>query len=238
MNAKICLICGKEFTPKRSDASYCSEKCRAKANYKKRVAAKEKTESYENIEPFTMVPEIQSPPLKGELSMDSMLGFIEKSENEIKRLTDEINELKSQNNMLANDIFTLKEQVKTTGEINIKKIELVLELTDSQIFNNYLNTEYLTAKKMDKANPEKLLKTDWEITGYSGESFRQRINNYRMRLKNEILKLEGQADNIQNQIRKTETLIVSNKETIQENIQQVRFYQSRILRYEGLLVGK
>lgn len=40
MAVKICRECGKGFEPSRSDAVYCSQKCRLRAHRKKKAAKK------------------------------------------------------------------------------------------------------------------------------------------------------------------------------------------------------
>jgi len=136
---KICMLCAAEFEAKRSDAVYCSNECRAKANYeirKAKLSDKISTDNYEFNSTINL-PEKHAVnnnlEVEGKVLMADIMQYITNAELEITHLSACISNIKAENKRLIAQKSALNNQIIELEAVRIKKLELLLELPDVSI---------------------------------------------------------------------------------------------------------
>ena len=108
-------------------------------------------------------------------------------------------------------------------------------MSDFHIYNNYLNDDYLKAKKSNDKFAKNALKTEDEIQRFGNNEIRLKIGNYRYKLSLTAEAVEKKIDAIEQEIEIKQSLVSNNSEKIKWLIADIKFYQSRILKYDSLL---
>ncbi len=239
---KHCLLCASEFEAKRSDAQYCSEKCRAKANYQMRKRKDDFTVSSDNgLDNLTnnltdkRVEDAQIS-IKGTISVDDILQIIKKCEHQLEQLHAAKSAINAQNQHNIEEINELKAQILDIDVKMMSKLRFMLQQTDTNLYNQFLNGEYLSAKKQnDKFAKNKLLSED-VLSFPSNANIRAIIAEYRSKLNNQMIVYNAQVTTIKQAIENMESSIKRNNDQLKEVQQQIVFYQTRILRLERIIV--
>ncbi len=240
---KTCILCASEFKATRSDAQYCSERCRAKANYRIRKKKNNLTVSpdiYEDNSPINLTSkkvENAQICIKGVLSIEEITQMISKFEHEIAQVLESKNTTNAQNEQLYAQISGFQNQIMEIEEHKIKKLSLVLDQTDVDIYNRFLNGEYINAIKKGDSFAKSKLKTESDLGFNSAISMRKSISDYRLKIQKQIISLQANAQSLKAQLKSAQSIILKNEETIKEYYLQVRFYQNRIIRFEHILSG-
>lgn len=240
---KQCIVCAAEFEAKRSDANYCSEKCRAKANYqirrKKASGEFSPLNSPENsplINPFERAKNIKIE-LNGALNIGDIRQLIADSEHSFLNLCEENTTIKAQIEELSKKKSQICTQIIDLLEVKVKKLETMQQLSDTDLYNNFLNGEYQEAVKDNNSFADFKLITPQKLSLESSGKLLFRINQYRLKIKNLILTHISEVSRLDQQIKDIDIAIKRQNKTIEENQASIRFYQTRIIRLEQLLSG-
>lgn len=238
---KTCLLCAKTFEAKRSDAFFCSNECKNKANYeKKRVRLKQIEQSQTDVphqstyieKTATVDAQIT---LKGSLSIYEVRSEIEKAESKITDLDNRKKELNEKNIDLNRQIADINRKIRMIAQLSINLLKRRAELSDEQLYNLHLNKEYKKAKQDGEEYAHNKI-----ITFHNGKTpnkCRLPIEEFRMKLadalerKNEELKSMDEGAEVL--IKELSLIQYESK----KNDDDVRFQQSRILKYESLLLS-
>ncbi|MCU4177633.1 hypothetical protein [Carboxylicivirga sp. N1Y90] len=110
-------------------------------------------------------------------------------------------------------------------------------LSDLALYNNYLNSAYLTEKKKGNEFAHNRLKSESDLNNVYNPNLRIAIENYRSNIVSAINKHDLEIANLQQQIVTVKTNIDQNCAKIKEMQNQLRFYEARVLKYEALLLS-
>jgi hypothetical protein len=230
---KACYQCGKTFESQRSDAQYCSEKCRAKANYEKKRKKEEGSFSFESLT-GTANPE-NARIVLGDMDYKELKATLSKIEKDLDARNEQMAQLEHENRQLQNDILLLNQQILSIRDGKLTAIMKQLELPDFYIYNNFLNEDYLKAKSKGDPYARNHLKSAEDLQRIGNNELRLKIGNYRY-------KLTLTAESIETKIKAIATEIATKKNTLNNNSEKIkglladtRFYQSRVLKYDSLL---
>jgi len=240
---KQCILCSSVFEAKRVDANYCSEKCRAKANYeirKKKASGEFSPSNSTDNSPITQ-PEKSVKPCKGEvdgvIKIAEIRQLIENSERAITDLCASNNTAKAQKSSLLAQKTQLNTQIIELEEVKIKKLEAMLRLSDIDLYNTYLNGDYQEAIKSNKPFPEFKLITANKLSLESSNGILFQIKKHQLKVENQILAHNSETSALKNSICQLVQEEKDLMDTINENNASIRFYQTRIIRLEQLLTG-
>ncbi|MBR8535122.1 hypothetical protein KDU71_06100 [Carboxylicivirga sediminis] len=175
--------------------------------------------------------------IEGTISVDDILEIIKKCEHQLEQLHSATSTINAQNQHKIEEINELKAQILDIDVKRMGKLRFMLQQTDTNLYNQFLNGEYLSAKKQnDKFAKTKLLSED-VLSFPSNANIRALIAEYRSKLNNQIIVYDGQVNTIKQAIENMELSIKRNNDKLKEIQQQIAFYQTRILRLERVLVS-
>nr|WP_321451472.1 hypothetical protein [uncultured Carboxylicivirga sp.] len=239
---KQCILCSAEFKAKRADANYCSEKCRSKANYKirKKKASGEYSpiNSPDNSSYNTPIERAKNSKIEvnGTLKAVEICQMIANTELTIAKICAENTALKDQITELSAQKADFCLQIIEIKEVKVNKLESMLKLSDTDLYNTYLNGEYKEAVKANNALADFKLVTSHKLSLGSSANLLFKINQYRLKIKNLIIAHNSEVSKMNQQILDIETNLKSLIKTIDENNASIRFNQTRIIRLEQLLI--
>lgn len=238
---KQCILCSTEFEAKRADANYCSEKCRAKANYKIRKKKASGEYSPANLPGNSS---LNAPieraknnkfEVNGTLKVDEICQMIANTEQIITNIYTENTLLKAQITELSAQKAHFCSQIIEIREIKVNKLESILQLSDTDLYNTYLNGEYQEAVKANNILADFKLITPYKLSLESSSNLVFKINQYRLKAKNLIIANNSEVSKLNQQIQDIEASTKSLNKTIDENNASIRFNQTRIIHLEQLL---
>ena len=238
---KQCILCSAKFEAKRADANYCSEKCRAKANYEIRKKKASGEFSPDNL-PVSLPlnsPVEQSKNTKieviGTFNIDEIRQMVVNIDSTIANFCAENTAAKAQITLLSAQKSQFYSLIIDIEEVKIKKLEVIQELPDVDLYNNYLNGEYVEAlKKNDTFADFKLITPD-KLSLESSNHLRFKITQYRLKAKNTTIAHYSEVSKLKQRIQVIDSKIKAQNKTIEENNSSIRFNQSRIIRLEQLI---
>lgn len=239
---KLCILCSNEFEARRADANYCSEKCRAKANYeiRKRKASGEFSPDNLPVSLPLNSPVERSKNTKIEfnepLNTDEIRQMIANTDNIIANFCTENTAAKAQITVLSAQKSQFCSLIIDIEEVKIKKLEAIQELPDVDLYNTYLNGEYEEALKQNNTFPDFKLITSDKLSLDSSNHLRFKITQYRLKVKNTINAQYSEVSKLKQRIQDIDSKIKALNKTIEENNASIRFNQSRIIRLEQLLI--
>lgn len=235
MKTKICPECGKTFDAKRSDAICCSDKCRSSFNYKRK---ERKKQGFQTSSENSSISNFQNPvELSGKLELNHLTDKISVFEKQILRISDEIKTSENKNDILNQQIVTLKEKMIMLEMGEKLQLKKRAEMSDYSLYNNFLNASYQTAKNNGDQFAKTRLKTEEDLQSKFNHELKLEIQNYRSAIATKIEKLNWELNIIRNQL---EALRIEQDQTnfrISDLHKEMRFYEARILKYESLLSG-
>ena len=234
MLQKICLNCGETFAPKRSDAKFCSTKCKSAYTYDKKkkdnapndvLTQKEALKSSNNHEPI----------IKGEVHVQKIIDMIERTDEKIEKTAQVIEKLKKYEAEKLVQIKQLENQV-----IEIKKTKLVvlskrLNQSDFMLYNNFLNRKYIEKQKAGHKFADNEILSAGDLKRTYNDKIRLMIANYRHKLHYKLEEVNYEIELLNNQMAHLKTELEETQTAIKDQKDNLRFYQSRILKYESLL---
>lgn len=229
MNTKTCAQCGKTYTPTRSDSVCCSDQCRSKFNYERK---KRKNVAFK--QPIIGENKEVSLVLKGELASKEIWEKVAEIEQKMEEISAKMENLNAQNISFQKEISTFKNQIQTIKEGDLQKLSSFAQMSDYYLFNNYLNEEYLEAKRRNDSFADFKVKSESDLESSLNKKYRLQIDNYRMKISAKIDLLNNQIIALELAINEKEQLIKINNELIKENQVQMRFFESRVLKYEAM----
>ncbi len=240
---KLCMLCSTEFEAKRADANYCSEKCRARANYlirKKMASGEYPPENLPNNSPIDAPnerPQNSQIGVDGTLNIDEICQMIANSERTIERICTENNDIKGQIRQLYAQKSLIGAQVIEIRDEKSKKLEAIQQLSDCDLYNTYLNGEYIEAVKNKTMFAEFKLITPRRLSIERSGSLLLKVNQYRLQIENLIIAHRSKISDLNRQLEEIDNDVKSLGKAIDENNTSIRFNQTRILRLEQLLSG-
>jgi len=235
MNTKVCVECGKTFKAKRSDATCCSDKCRSSFNYKRKVRKNHKMQFDSNSDILnTSEMEIE---LSGKLELTHLNERVGSFEKHILGIKDEIRKHESKSDDLNHHMVTLKQQIVTMEMGDMLQLKKRAEMSDFALFNNYLNTDYQTAKQNGDKYAKSRLKTKDDVESKFNHELKLQILNYRSKLSAKLEKLNWELQGLQEHIDSLKFEQEQHIAKTTELVHEMRFYEARILKYESLLTG-
>lgn len=230
MKTKICQNCGAEFEIKRSNAKFCSDKCKNDANYSNRKQVKEKTQS------TVLNNSTANLKLIGDVDFKNILKITERLENEIERINSVKTIFENEIITLDNSILDLLEKINKINQNQIPKLYDCLNLSDLDFYNHILNKAHKEAlNKSDINAHEKLLKLFDYNSSNEGYKYQNPVSKTRLDFKLKINNLRFDVENLHNEIDKLNKSYSINQSKIKELLKDIRFYQLRIQNYEALL---
>ena len=231
---KVCANCGKTFEAKRTTAVYCSESCRVKAhNVKKQGYTLDIVRYKSGDNPMIQEQMIE---LSGDIEMKDVFKIIDESSIQLKRLQ-ELNDTYQQHNReLKEKLNQLKIMQSEIKEGEIDKLNLILELPQSVLYNTYLNEEYLNAVNNNDINASERLVHDFAIS--NDVTIQIKIRMYENEIVKKITEFDKQLRETELNIDAIEKEISEYDERIRQTYQGIRFYQSRISKYDALITGR
>jgi len=237
---KTCLSCAISFNAKRSDAIYCSSECKNKANYKKSKPnnANRQQETNLNLAPAaqnenTLVE--RSVEIKGSLSVNDIRIEINKSEAKIEHYESRKTQLNALNEDLLEANTSLSKKVSLIENLAVKRLQNRLALTDGQIYNGYLNKAYINALKEGNEFAHNRM-IHFEPKNIP-DKYRHPIVEYRLKISNAIMEKEEDVKSIHTDINRSVEIIDTNQKEIKNCDDNIRYYQSRIIKYDSLLLS-
>jgi chromosome segregation ATPase len=240
---KTCILCATEFDTKRSDANYCSEQCRAKANYQIRkkknnlsVLPDNSTPISPHNSPDNSGRNMQKLP-KIDLSKDEIMQKIVLCEHEINQINTQKSAILAQNTQLHAQILKINEKINQLNEVKLKGLQLALLQTDVHLYNKYLNSEYKNAVKNGDSFAHTKLKTEEDLNFRSAYDLRHKITALRHKIENKILSYKADAIKLQSELDTCNQQLSEKKDLLKDLNEQLRFIQMRIIRHEQLLTG-
>lgn len=235
MNTKTCYNCGDSFTPKRSDAICCSDKCRAAYNYQKKQR-KNAPLDLPTIGKNAQIPEKEIV-IKGEIDTTFLISKANECETKMELITKEIAQLETLQTKYSAQISDLDKEILVIETGDKAKLIQRNNLTDLALYNNYLNSAYLTEKKKGNEFAHNRLKSESDLTSKFNPTLRLAIENYRSNISSTINRHDLEIANLKQQSSTTKDNIDQNCAKIKELQNQLRFYEARVLKYEALLLS-
>lgn len=238
---KTCQLCASEFEAKRSDAAYCSEKCRAKSNYqirKRKDNITTSTDNYEDNSPISLTDKsvkTKKNHIKGSINIEELLQIVGNCENKLEQLNATKSAFSAQNTTLNGQILDLQHKYDEIMKDKVVKLKLVISKPDSIIYNRYLNSEYISAEKAGNSFAKSKLLTEKDLQEKLNYHLLHKVKNYKLKIENQMITLQTEANHINAEIINLSAQIDNHKNSIDDFAQQTRFYQNRIIRFEQLL---
>ena len=235
MKTKTCLNCSASFTPKRSDAAFCSAKCRSAHNYQKkhRNTPNSSIENHKEEPPNTDSNII----LKGELDSKFLIDKVTDCENQIERINQQIICIESIQAEHNSKISDLKNKISTIESGDKAKLLKRSNLSDLALYNNFLNREYISEMKKGNKYAHTRLKSEFSITNSNNPMIKIEIETYRNNIKSLVDNFDNDINNKKQQIEALRSKIDLHDLKIKELRNQLRFYEARILKYETMLLS-
>ncbi|MBR8534675.1 hypothetical protein KDU71_03820 [Carboxylicivirga sediminis] len=230
---KICHNCGKEFTPKRSDAICCSSKCRSALNYQKKQRLKQSTASINTINENDS--SLDNLKVKGSLEVGYLIDKITRLESEINTIHQRINEnIERKNGLMANSNLLLKEisRVKVT---ELYKVENLLSMSDVDLYNTFINKPYLEELRKGNEFAHNRLKTTADIDSKYNPTHKMLVSKFRLRQKQKLTEISSKVEQLEHEIAQNTQSIDDIHASSDELKLQLRFYENRIIKFESLL---
>jgi len=235
MTTKTCLNCSASFTPKRSDAICCSNKCRAAYNYQK------KQRKNTPLDLPTIGENAQNPEkeivIKGEIDISYLISKTNECEAKMELITKEIARLETLQTKFSAQISLLEKEILAIETGDKAKLIKRHNLSDLALYNNYLNNAYLTEKKKGNEFAHNRLKSDSDLNSAYNPNLRITVENYRNNIVSSIKKHDLEITNMQHQITSIRNDNDQNCAKIKELQNRLRFYESRVLKYETMLLS-
>ena len=231
---KICLNCGNTFEPKRSDAKFCSTKCKSAYTYDKKkkdkapndvLIQKEALNSSNNHEPI----------IKGEVHVQKIIDLIARTDEKIEKTAQVIEKKEKEEAEMLVQIKRLEDQVIEIKQTKLLVISKRLNQSDFMLYNNFLNRKYIEKKKTDNAFAKNEILSTEDLKRSYNDKIRLEIANYRHNLQYQLEEVNYEIELLVNQMALLKTELEKLQLTLKENRDNLRFYQSRILKYESLL---
>lgn len=228
---KICLQCGITFVPKKSNGVYCSTKCRNRANYKNKCVEKQ-----------AVIVSNSMGQAKFELDSndkDTIVKTINKLSLQIDEHILKRTALIADNTNLLIKIEQIETKKISIQRDNITPRQAILNLSNSEIYNQYLNSYYLDAIKRESNNAWLFFRGEQEFeTHYLGDKTPlNMVLNYRQQLETE---LQTQEENIEvhtSEITQINLRLTNNNNEIKSIKEDLRFLESRLSRYDNSLIN-
>ncbi len=235
MNNKTCLNCGESFTPKRSDAVCCSDKCRSAYNYKK----KQRKNGIMDLPQIDNIAQQQENDviIEGVLDTQYLIAKCKECETKLEAINTNIEQLEANKSDLSAQILVVEEELLSIESGDKAKLMKIMSLSDLVLYNNYLNSAYLSEKKKGNEFAYNRLKSELDLANKFNPTLRVEIDNYRNRIKDAIQKHDLEIANKQLLITAFQNQIEDICARIKELQNQLRFYEARVLKYEALLLS-
>ena len=238
MKTLTCKHCGKTFDAKRSNASYCSDKCRTSAFYQKKNphSAKKNISSavFQENEQSIVSKKVH---ISGSIDFAEIKCSIMSFEQELKNSSEKVEQLSAKNNQVLFEIKEISEELVLYENDRILRLEQRLYLPDDVLYNRYLNKDYLEAKQKDN-NPETKLVSLSDIQqSYFGKIMRNDILVYREKLENKIAEYNAKIQKMKTSVPLKEKEMETNRAEIKQCRNTITFLQNRIFSYDKLLTG-
>ena len=235
MITKTCLNCGESFIPKRSDAICCSDKCRSAYNYKK------KQHKANDLLVANTAAEVQNTEkdviIKGEIGTKFLIDKTKECETKMELINDQIALFETSKAKLYAQISDLNAQILSIENGDKTKLLRISTLSDLTLYNTFLNEVYLAEKKKGNEFAYTRLKSESDLNSLSNPKYRIAIENYRKKvaflIKNQDLKIAT----IEQRIAAFTNEIDQHSAKIKELQNQLRFYESRVLKFETMLLS-
>jgi hypothetical protein len=176
--------------------------------------------------------------LKGEIGTEKIWEKIEESEQKIAEISEKTDGLNQQNKSYQKEISETRIKIQTLKDGDLQKLSSFAQMSDYSLFNNYLNTEYLNAKKNNDSFADFKLKSETDLKNSINKQYQLQIESYRIKINAKIDLFNSQIAQMENVINEKEQLIKINSDCIKENLVQLRFWESRVLKYEALFFSK
>jgi predicted nucleic acid-binding Zn ribbon protein len=232
---KTCLNCGDSFAPKRSDAICCSDKCRSAFNYKKKQRKDSKVSLLTN-EGNVQLRE-NDVVIEGVLDTQYLIAKCNECETKLEAINTNIEQLEVNKSELSAQILVVEEEVLSIESGDKAILMKLMSLSDLVLYNNYLNSAYLTEKKKGNEFAYNRLKSELDLANKFNPTLRVEIDDYRNRIKDAIQKHDLEIANKQLLITSIQNQILEISAKIKELQNQLRFNEARVLKYESLLLS-
>lgn len=235
MNQKTCLNCAESFTPKRSDAVCCSDKCRAAYNYQKKQRKNNNSSLLKtDIKAQTLENDVV---IKGVLDTQYLIAKCNECEAKIDDINTDLQQLESSKSELSAQILVIEEEILSVESGDKARLMKLDSLSDLALYNNYLNSAYLAEKKKGNEFAHNRLKSESDLMGKYNPMLRIEVDNYRSRINSAIKKHDLEIANKHLLITSLQNQIIEISAKIKELQNQLRFYEARVLKYEALLLS-
>ncbi len=110
-------------------------------------------------------------------------------------------------------------------------------MPNNNLYNTFLNTEYEDAiAKSNRLASHKLVSL-FDIEGSFGKKYKSKITEYKLKLRQKIADYENQAQKLDLSIEEIMKKTVNNEEQVKIYLQDIRFYQNRIIKYDTILTS-
>ena len=226
MTTKICPQCQKTFEARRTDAVYCSSKCRVNAHLDK--------SKVDHPSPVNSCEDVQQ---VDDLSYISQLSVAE-CRAKIDELESQLLVLQKRNDKLVDDnvLYSAESDELTRFYLEFEKatqlrLQTILNMPAYQIYNTYLNKEYLDAVAAnDKyAHQHLISEYGWQ---WGNDSAVYRTSQFFNEKVDEMNK--GLSDSLAQRARveALDVLMKTNVSELKFIKEKMRILHSRILKYE------
>ncbi len=179
MSLRKCMKCGEFFESKRSDAQYCSKKCRNSANYQHR-----------NPQKFN---DSADKSLNKERPLTYSIKDIQLLRTKIMNVEQELADLIENRETLAKQVMKLK-----NGDFI--KLQNRLKLSDSALYNGFLNKRYLERKNAGDSFADFSIVSANDLEKPSFKQCRLDVDKYRSNLQAKLDRLSFDVLDVEQQI--------------------------------------
>jgi hypothetical protein len=206
---KICQKCNKAFEAIRKDAKFCSSSCR---NMNSRAIQKDKQKEMEAIKQHQAEKDKRDNDIKNQ---------IQKLEKEKQDYLTKIESCKTYNAVGKVSIAINEESIRKLNN-DISKYGFLCE-NDIDLYNSYLNTQYIKALKINiYANMYKL----------TSQSYQRKFGKEKIELDNLIQNFRRSKENEKSQLVSKRTILQKSIQTTQKEIEQ---REDKVKRYDILI---
>ena len=140
-------------------------------------------------------------------------------------------------NSKGSQITNLLSQILAIESGDKAKLLKRYNLSDLTLYNNYLNSAFLTEKKNGNNFANSRLKSESDLENKFNPILRVEIEDYRNNIGSAIDKHDLEIANNQHQIDTAKSEIDKNCAKIKELQSQLRFYEARVFKYETILLS-
>ncbi len=234
MVEKVCQYCGKTFEPKRSDAKFCSTQCKSSYAYDKKKRLNAPNEIKFNNMTLNDSDNVETI-IKGEVHVQKIIELLEKADEKIEKTAEVIERLEIDRTEKLFQIEKVENQIVEIKQTKLLALSKRLNQSDFMLYNNFLNRKYIEKQKAGHEFADNEILSAEDLKRSYNDKIRLEIANYKHKLQYKVEEVNYEIELLINELAHLKTELEETQSAIKDQKDNLRFYQSRILKYESLL---